>query len=299
MQIKKTKCPICETLDNSRVVYKSNLSANVFKEEIFSARRLPDRQHYQWVRCASCSLLRSDPITDQNLKELYTGSTFDYGTEIEGLKRTYLKLLLNACKKNPPESVLEIGGGNGFFLEAVRTLGDVRVLGIEPSLDAIDKARSDIKPFLIQDVMRAGIVPNNSFDLCAMFHTLDHLPEPIEILNSCVDSLRLGGVLLVAVHNEKAFSAKVLGRKSPIFDVEHTHLYSKETAELLFRKLGLTQIKVSSYKNLYSLAYILHLLPISRRLRATLLSSWLGDILRKIRINLPLGNIVVSGVKSV
>jgi 2-polyprenyl-3-methyl-5-hydroxy-6-metoxy-1,4-benzoquinol methylase len=293
----KTLCPICETFDNTSVVYKSNFSKATFNEEIFSARRLPDRQHYQWVRCSSCSLLRSDPIWDQNLKDLYTGSTFDYGGEIEGLKRTYLKLLTNVCGNRIPKSVLEIGGGNGFFLEAVRTLGDIKILGIEPSEDAIKKAHLDIKPFLIQDVMGPQIVPHNSFEVCAMFHTLDHLPDPIAVLKSCIESISPGGVLIVAVHNEKAFSAKILGEKSPIFDVEHTHLYSKETAELLFQKLDLDQIKVSSYRNLYSLAYILHLMPISRKLRASILSSSFGKLLSKIRVNLPLGNIVISGVK--
>lgn len=294
----KTQCPICETFDNAQVVFVSNVSDDTFKEEVFSARRLPDRQHYQWVRCSSCSLLRSDPITDQNLEELYTGSTFDYGGEIEGLKRTYLKLLLNSCEKRVPKSVLEVGGGNGFFLEAIRALGDIRILGIEPSLDAIKKAHLGIKPFLIQDVMRVGIVPPNSFEVCALFHTLDHLPDPIETLKTCIDSINPGGVLVVAVHNERAFSAKLFGEKSPIFDVEHTHLYSKKTAELLFRKLGLTQIRVNSYRNYYSLAYLLHLLPISRKLRASILSSWFGNVLKRIRVNLPLGNIVVSGVKS-
>lgn len=293
----KTLCPICETFDNSSVVYESNFSKETFNEEKFSARRLPDRQHYQWVRCSSCSLLRSDPIWDQNLKDLYTGSTFDYGGEVEGLKRTYLKLLTNACENRIPKSVLEIGGGNGFFLVAVRTLGDVKILGIEPSQDAIKKAHPDIKPFLIQDVMSPGIIPPNSFEVCAMFHTLDHLPDPIEILKSCIESLSPGGVLIVAVHNEKAFSAKLLGKKSPIFDVEHTHLYSKETSVLLFQKLGLAQIRVNSYRNHYSLAYILHLTPISRKVRASILSSAFGKLLSKIRVNLPLGNIVISGVK--
>ncbi len=293
----KTKCPICDTFDNSRILYPSNLSTDTFKEEIFSARRLPDRQHYQWVRCVSCGLLRSDPISDKNLGELYTGSTFDYGGEVDGLKRTYLKLLLKSCGNSIPLSVLEIGGGNGFFLEAVRSLGDIRVLGVEPSLDAINKAHPDIKPALIQDIMRAGIVPSNSFDVCTMFHTLDHLPDPIAVLKECINSLKPGGILIIAVHNERAFSAKLMGEKSPIFDVEHTHLYSKKTAELLFQKLGLTNVKVRSYRNHYSLAYLLHLLPISRTFRASVLSSEFGTVLSRIKVNLPLGNIYISGMK--
>ena len=86
-----TKCPICETLNNSISVYPSNVDANSFSTEVFSARRLPDRRHYQWVRCNSCTLLRSDPVLDVDLEKLYVESTFDYSTEVDGLKKTYFK----------------------------------------------------------------------------------------------------------------------------------------------------------------------------------------------------------------
>ena len=68
-----TKCPICETLNNSVSVYPSNVDANSFSTEVFSARRLPDRRHYQWVRCNSCTLLRSDPVLDVDLEVVFVG----------------------------------------------------------------------------------------------------------------------------------------------------------------------------------------------------------------------------------
>ena len=123
-----TKCPICETLGNAIPVYPSNVDDTSFSTEVFSARRLPDRRHYQWVRCNSCTLLRSDPVLDVDLEKLYVESTFDYSTEIDGLKRTYFDLVMKALSgKKLKKSIFEVGGGNGFFLEAAKDGGFLSV----------------------------------------------------------------------------------------------------------------------------------------------------------------------------
>jgi len=110
-----TKCPICETLNNSASVYPSNVDEHSFSTEVFSARRLPDRRHYQWVRCNSCSLLRSDPVFDVDLEQLYVESTFDYSTEVDGLKKTYFNLVKRALgNKQLRKSIFEVGGGMDF-----------------------------------------------------------------------------------------------------------------------------------------------------------------------------------------
>jgi SAM-dependent methyltransferase len=294
----KTKCPICETYDNSQTIYTSNIDLESFSVQVFSARRLPDRRHYQWVRCLTCSLLRSDPILDIDLEKLYVDSKFDYSSEIDGLKKTYLKILKKALdKENFIHSLFEVGGGNGFFLEAAKDYGYEVVVGIEPSKDAIDAARLDIRPNLIPSIMRSNLLPSHSFEVGVMFHTLDHLPDPVQTLKNCSEALISGGVFVVAIHNERSWSAKLLRNRSPIIDVEHTHLYSRKTAEMLFAKIGFQKIRSGKYMNNYSLAYLLHLLPISRKLKKFILASILGKILAKIRLNVSLGNIWVSGTK--
>ena len=161
-----TKCPICETLNNSVSVYPSNVDANSFSTEVFSARRLPDRRHYQWVRCNSCTLLRSDPVLNVDLEQLYVESTFDYSTEIDGLKKTYFNLVQKALgNKQLRKSIFEVGGGNGFFLEAAKDGGFKSVAGVEPSTEAIKAARSDIKPHLIASMMNASSMGTICFNV--------------------------------------------------------------------------------------------------------------------------------------
>lgn len=297
MQAIATICPICETTGNSTVVYDANIDQETFSVEVFSARRLPDRKHYQWVRCKICSLLRSDPVFDIDLERLYVESTFDYSTEVDGLKRTYFDITKKVSRGLKAESILEIGGGNGFFLEEALDCGFKEVCGVEPSTEAIAAARSDVKPHMIASLMKSGVVADNTFDVGAMFHTLDHLPEPVMTLKDAFNALKPGGVFVVAVHNERSWSARLLGEKSPIIDVEHTHLYTKKTGRLIFEKAGFVNVKAGAYWNHYSLAYILHLIPISRSLRKKILHSIIGNVLSKIKVIVPLGNMWVSGQK--
>jgi SAM-dependent methyltransferase len=294
----KTICPICESFDNSTSVYPSNVDIETFNAEVFSARRLPDRQHYQWVRCASCGLLRSDPVLEVNLSQLYEESTFDYSTEVNGLKKTYLGLVKKALGKNvPTSSIFEVGGGNGFFLEAAKDYGFKKIAGVEPSFAAIEAARNDVKPHLIASMMSGSVLPQNAFQIGAMFHTLDHLQDPIQTLKDCLEALEPGGTFIVAVHNERSWSARLLGERSPIIDVEHTYLYSLKTGIQIFEKAGFKNVRSGAYNNHYSLAYILHLLPISRKFRKLVLESWVGQLLSKIKIVVPLGNMWIAGNK--
>ena len=290
--------PICESFGNSKQVYPSNVDTETINAEIFSARRLPDRQHYQWVRCLSCGLLRSDPVLEVNLTQLYEESSFDYSTEVSGLKKTYLGLVKKAMGRSfPTHSIFEVGGGNGFFLEAAKDYGFKEIAGVEPSYAAISPAREDVKPFLIARMMSSSVLPSNSFQIGAMFHTLDHLQDPIQTLKDCLGALESGGTFVVAVHNERSWSARLLGERSPIIDVEHTYLYSLTTGIQIFEKAGFTNVRSGSYSNHYSLAYILHLLPISRKFRKFVLGSWVGNFLSKIKIIVPLGNMWIAGVK--
>jgi SAM-dependent methyltransferase len=293
-----TKCPICESLGNAVPVYPSNVDETSFSTEIFSARRLPDRRHYQWVRCKKCTLLRSDPVLDVDLEKLYVESTFDYSTEVDGLKKTYFNLVKKALAgKNFKKSIFEVGGGNGFFLEAAKDGGFANVAGVEPSTEAIAAARSDIKPHMIASMMKADVIASNSFEVGTMFHTLDHLTDPVSTLNDCMNALQSGGVFIVAIHNERSWSARLMGERSPIIDVEHTHLYTRKSGEALFKKIGFIDVRSGAYNNHYSLAYILHLIPISRTFRKRVLESSVGTLLGKIKVVVPLGNMWVAGTK--
>ena len=291
-----TKCAICGTYDNSTELYPATNDSLSFSVATFSARRIPDRRHYRWVRCNKCSLLRSDPVFNINLGDLYEKSSFDYQNELSGLKKTYIKILRKAFQEEfSKKSLLEIGGGNGFFMEKAKDSGFSSVRGVEPSIPAAAEAREDIRPLITVGLMKEGLFADASFDVIAMFHVMDHLPDPLDLLTIAKPLLKSGGIFLMAVHNTKAISARVLGRHSPIYDVEHTYLYSKKTAKKLFEAAGYSNVICKRYSNHYSGLYLIQLIPIKYELKVKLMEGAFGRLAARLNFVLPLGNIWVSG----
>jgi len=203
LELSATECPICHTTDNAVELYPAKLSEDAFNAETFSARRLPDRVHYRIVRCASCGLVRSDPVADPRIQaELYAKAGFDYGEQVGNLRETYgrylAKLEALGARKG---SILEIGGGNGFVLQEAVAQGYTEVTGVEPSSAAIASADPAIRAHMICDLMRPGLFEAEQFDVVCMFQTFDHITDPNALLDECFRVLKPGGRFLFLTPN--------------------------------------------------------------------------------------------------
>ena len=288
-----TRCAICATADGSDELYPAQLNPEAFTPSVFSARRLPDRTHYRMVRCRTCGLVRSDPVLDaEALAGLYRESSFDYGDELEGIRATYgaaLDRLASAALGR--SGLLDVGCGSGFVLELARGRGWQTVRGVEPSTDAIAKADPAVRSAIVQDVLQEGLFPAESFDAVTLFQVLDHIPEPVAFLRECVRILRPGGAILALNHNVTAWSARVLRERSPIIDVEHTYLYSPETMRRVFGQVGFDVVTVGPVRNTYSTAYLLHLTPLPRALKQSLIPRLRQTRLGRSQLTVPLGNL--------
>jgi hypothetical protein len=92
----------------------------------------------------------------------------------------------------------------------------------------------------------------------------------------------------------------LLKSKSPIFDVEHTYLYSKKSITGLLVQCGYVDVRVRGYWNLYSLRYLAQLLPLPPKIKTFAFDNkHIAKILGKARIWVPLGNMVATAKKSI
>jgi len=290
-----TRCAICETEDAATTVYEANFRPEDLDAARFSARRPPDGIHYRIVRCDKCGLLRSDPVADvAGLEALYSESEFTYGAETANLKRTYARYLRGLKHYQAGRgALLEIGCGSGFFLEQALAEGYRHVAGVEPSRRAVEAAAEGLREKIKAGTFQPGMFEPQSFDVVCLFQVMDHLADPVAALEEVAAVLRPGGLLLTIQHNADSVSARLLGERSPIVDIEHTYLYTPGTLSRLCEKAGFEVVDARASWNRYSLSYLVHLTPFGASLKRGVSDLLNATGVGKLPLWAPLGNFLL------
>jgi 2-polyprenyl-3-methyl-5-hydroxy-6-metoxy-1,4-benzoquinol methylase len=122
--------------------------------------------------------------------------------------------------------LLDIGCGNGDFLAQMHTLG-WQTVGLEP--DAQAAAIASRRPGLEIHQGTAATVqfPANSFDVITLSHVIEHVPDPVHLLQTCAHWLTETGQLIVLTPNiaslgHRRFKADWRGLEIP----RHLHLFT-------------------------------------------------------------------------
>jgi SAM-dependent methyltransferase len=159
-----------------------------FPESVLVANFAFDR--ITMYECRRCGTRSYDPMVE--------GDTSYYAHLSATLPWYYQKgrwefrLALDTLKKEGARAFLDIGCGEGHFLELAASEGLAGV-GFEINADALVKAKLrgvDVRAELDGDHVR--------YDAIVMFQFIEHLRDPLSYLKSLLPRLRKNGVLLVS-----------------------------------------------------------------------------------------------------
>ena len=292
-------CPLCGSHDESHIFAESNINLTELDGFAFASRKLPEYMHPRLIVCGECGILYGNPVLSPGtLANAYEAADFDSGGEAHYASATYAGHVRKILSRLPDlNGALDIGTGDGAFLESLLELGFRNVTGVEPSQAPVAAAKPHIQPLIRLGIFRPEDFPAGAFSLVSCFQTMEHVSDPLGTVRGAYTLLKPGGVFFMAVHNRKSVSARLMGMKSPIFDVEHLQLFSPETAKLLLEKAGLRDVTVSTLWNRYPLHYWMKLFPMPVNVKRSLLAALQGSVIGKMPIAIPPGNLICYGFK--
>jgi SAM-dependent methyltransferase len=298
-ELKERGCPTCGSTDDSRVFAEQHLDVASLDEHAFASRKRPEHMRLRLVNCPSCDLVYASPVpSPQALARAYESAAFDSAEEAGYAARSYLEQLRDLLAALPDRrGALDIGTGEGAFLTELLKAGFSDVGGVEPSSAPIAAADPEVAGLIEHGVFRAGIRPPGSLSLVTCFQTIEHVPDPAELVRDAVEMLKPGGILALVCHDRRAPVNRALGLRSPIVDVEHMQLFSPHSIDALLRRAGLREVGHRAIRNRYPIRYWARLTPLPNRLRSVVSSTLERSRLGERPLTLPVGNLLAWGVR--
>ena len=230
---------------------------------------LPHRGTF--VRCGGCSTLYLGAIPAPDaLASAYAASEIDPvdgtagGEALEALAarrptrngRPMLRALSRAIRGRPHDWPEEDGAGRrilDFGCNQATKLAPFlergwQVAGIDLNQKAIERARARLP----EGEWHAGPLESapawEPFDVIRSDNVLEHIPEPLAVLELLRRRLRPGGRLLLYVPSGKSLSVRLLrGRSQSSWIPFHLQLFSAEGLERLVRRAGFPSVKIHQF----------------------------------------------------
>lgn len=169
------------------------------------------------LRCPACGQLVSqcsEALYAQSMQEFNDprGTLPDARSAERSQRRSkkYLDNISALLGKTPAQTrLLDVGCSSGAFLGAAVKLG-YAAEGVEPAPQAAATARAaGLK--VHTGLLHEAAIASGSFDAVTLLEVIEHLKEPLPLLQECQRILKPGGILLVGTANADSWQARAFG----------------------------------------------------------------------------------------
>ena len=236
--MKITNCPICQ----------SN-SYNLFLKF----------DDYNLVECKTCKHIYTlvDNHIDQdqlylsgNYKEINKQITFfDKIVNFENKR-----ILKKIEKLHTKGLILDFGCGKGKFLNTAQ-LNGWESFGVETSIPRAEYAIQHYNLSVSTKNYIEGNIFNLSFDIISLFHVLEHIADPKNLVKKLVrDNLKNDGLVIIEVPNIKSIQYKFAGKSWLHLDIpRHINHFSEISIVKLLNETKLEVVKIDYFSSTHGL----------------------------------------------
>jgi len=258
-----------------------------------------EKQRYRFVGCDGCSLVRLDPLPDQEALTAFYDESYRSGIYATFASADAVRMATAAARIAtllplvPSGPWLDVGCSTGSSLRAAAARG-LDAEGIELSQAAVDTARA--AGLRVERVAAEAFRPARAYACVTAFDLLEHLLEPGELLARVRSWLLPGGCLAVSVPDTNSAAARLMGRHWYFYAPPvHVQYFDRASLTRLLARHGLRASRIVSAPKVITLDYAVSVLagfdarlhriaralvaPLPRRLRQRLVKLPVGEIL--------------------
>ena len=201
----------------------------------------------QIVECINCGCGFVSPYCSVEINQYE-----DYGDYITKLPKNYFekRLKLSLAKilffsalrffLNRSSSILDYGGGAGFFVHSARLMGFEQSYIFEPSQNFRKAAVEEVglPKFLVKKALNEI---DFKCDFVCMLDVIEHLPEGQihQLIGELTKKMKSGSFLFGETPNKNSLNIRLFGEKDPVITPpSHVLYFTKNSLDVLLRKNG-------------------------------------------------------------
>jgi|TARA_B110000483_G_scaffold58530_1_gene73094 2-polyprenyl-3-methyl-5-hydroxy-6-metoxy-1,4-benzoquinol methylase len=206
-------------------------NSNEIKDEFISYNQV------EYIICQNCNSLYQKYHYTKKTKDY---ENFDWSNTIdpEGERRNLEKEkefklknwyggIPSFVNKLKPGKILDVGAGLGHLLSAVDQKWDKHCIEISNrGCNYIKKNYVEIK--ITNQELKENIFEKNYFDVVILYHVIEHLEKPLEILKSIRDILKPNGFLILGTPTSSNMMFKIFKENFRLLDPGHLSIVSEK-----------------------------------------------------------------------
>lgn len=170
---------------------------------------------FELVKCVNCELVYTYFRRDVEISPLYNEGAYRLVDNRDSLWDKILAVeygkVVRWLRGRYPSggALLDFGCGKGKFLDLASHEG-WEVKGVETSVPRAEFARTNYNLDISSEAFKGGRIFDRRFDVITMFHVLEHLPRPSEVISSLLrENLSEDGTLIIEVPNLQSVQARI------------------------------------------------------------------------------------------
>jgi SAM-dependent methyltransferase len=257
-RLEHRNCPVCNQ-DNTR-----NIGIRGNREYNGADQTITPHIYTQVVQCRVCKFIYTNPEIRglEYLEDEHYSDAENYmkakGEAIHSMFATRLSFIKNYTKPDQ-DKLLDVGAGKGEFLFAAAATG-FAADGVEPSANFCAFGKEAYGVNLYHGLLgQTPALTGKKYDVITMHHVLEHVEEPVKLINLIKEYLAREGMLFIEVPNCNSYlnqladlffrikGLKWSSRVSPLHPPFHKFGYTPAALRYLLEGCGYKVIATKTF----------------------------------------------------